>query len=1137
MDHLNSTVQPISGSLTLRAILDRVTKELDEGKAVDIDSYATQYPEHADELRELLPTLCALVDLGFADEERCRSLSAVDVKNQSPTDGVLGDFRILRELGRGGMGIVYEAEEISLRRRVALKVLPFGALLDKRQLERFQNEARVIARLKHPNLVSVYSVGCERAVHYYAMELVDGKSLAQVIGQLTQPNSCDPPATANDRADDTQALAQLSTEYFRHPQRYFRSAARLILQAAEALHYAHEQGVIHRDIKPSNLLIDENGKLWVADFGLAAIQTEHTLTVTGDLLGTLRYMSPEQASGNSLADPRIDVYALGVTLYELLTLQSAFAGTDHQSLLQDVIHRHPRHPRQLNPAIPVDLETTILKSTAKEPGARYQSAKELAEDLHRFLEHKPIKARRATHLENVRRWARRNPTVAALSTVLLAMLVFLAIAGPLVAIRQTSLAEASVKSGNELRLRLYRSDVDSAYFAYHSHDVATSRRLLERHEPRPDEQDHREFSWHYLTGLHRKIEFQPVLRCEGTVYGLEFLQDGTLVTSSSSGVALWNLGQRELIHKIVRGRRNSASASIAISPDEQFLATCCASRTQVWRVSDGQCVQTFEDDSCAPLVVRFAPNGQELVLAGHQGTLGIFDLIKSQWRPFPTANEELVRTAVFSPDGRSLAMCAEDRVLRVWDVATKEVKYEEDLPKCADGVVFSPDGRFVFHDGLSNAVGMVDLVESISRSLFACPLVNGYPSLAISPQGRVLAAVGDDNTVRIWNLESSRLVGALVGHASTITSAAFSADGRILATGSKNGTVRLWEDFGSVAPSEPSRYQAVETSIAISPQQRILAVGWGPRSMRTGSGGIRLWHLDTLQPLDLPIQSDLESPVFDVAFSPVAPLLASGGGRRHIDGEVKLRNVANNTYSNVCQEYTDAVYAVAFSPDGRTLAAAGKASSRTVRLWDTATGELRHEFDPLPLLNDLTPDIMSIAFSPSGSILAAGGGRWDADRGVIRLWDAHNFAELATVYLDDERVSELVFFPDGERLAISSDSGTVTLYELSSRRKDRLFTSGLKATAIAISPDGRTLAIGSTNNGVRLWHTEAGGQVGVLPVPHPVKSVLFTPDGLTLIAACDNKSVWIWRTAPAPAVSSLVVLNSGEDQSDVQTRN
>ncbi len=1115
----------------LRAIIDRVTRELDEGKSVDIDSYVTQYPEHAGELRELLPTLCALVDLGFADNEL--SLGPVDAKSQSPTYGVLGDFRIVRELGRGGMGIVYEAEEISLRRRVALKVLPFGALLDQRQLERFGNEARVIARLKHPNLVSVYSVGCERAVHYYAMELVDGKSLAQVIGQLKQSKS-NSAVVASKSTDDTQAMAQLSTEYYRHPQQYFRSAARLMRQAAEAIHYAHEQGVVHRDIKPSNLLLDGTGKLWVADFGLAAIQTEHTLTVTGDLLGTLRYMSPEQAVGNSMADPRIDVYALGVTLYELLTLQRAVGGTDHQSVLQDVLYRPLPHPRQHNPAIPVDLETIILKSTAKEPSARYQSAQELAEDLHRFLDHRPITARRATRLENVRQWARRNPTVAALSAALFVILIFLAIAGPFVAVRQTSLATASAKSENQLRLRLYRSDVDSAYFAWPSHDVATSRQLLERHRPRPGEQDHREFAWYYLAGLHRKMDSQPVLRCEGTVYGLEFLQDGTLVTSSRNGVAIWDLGLRKVIHNIVSGSRNSGSSSIAISPDEQFLATCCASRTQLWRVSDGQCVETFADDSCAPLVVRFAPNGRKLVLAGHQGTLGIFDTSTGQWLPFPRVNDELVRSAAFSPDGKLLATCAEDRVLRVWDTVTKEVKYEEDLPVCADGVIFSPDGRFVFHDGLSNAVARVDLVERISRSLFACPLVNGYSSLAFSPNRRLLAAVGDDNAVRLWSLESSQLVGTLVGHASTITSAAFSHDGKMLATGSKDGTVRLWEDFGSVAPSAPSRSLVVEASIAISQKQRMLAVGWGPRSMRTGRGGICLWHLDTLQPLDLPIPSDSESPVFDIAFSPVAPLLASGGGHRRIDGEVKLRDVANNVYSNVYGGYTDAVYAVAFSPDGHTLAAAGKASRRTVRLWDTATGELRHEFDPLPLLNDLTPDITSVAFSPSGSILAAGGGRWDADRGVIRLWDAHSLAELETVYLDDGGISELVFFPDGERLAIASDSGTVTLYELSSRRKDRLFTSGLKATGIAVSPDGRTLAIGSTNNGVRLWHTEADGQVGVLPVPHPVKSVLFTPDGLALIAACGNKSVWIWRTAPAPEFSSLVVLNMGEDQSGFQ---
>jgi serine/threonine protein kinase/tetratricopeptide (TPR) repeat protein len=357
----------------------------------------------------------------------------------------LGDFRILRELGRGGMGIVYEAEQLSLGRRVALKVLPFAATMDPRHLQRFKNEAHAAAQLHHTNIVPVYYVGCERGVHYYAMQFIDGHSLADMISDLrgqadggpTKPRPSPSPHTnvtpdtpagqpitpvlLSSPLPETSAVAVRSTYRSTKDASYFRKIAELGIQAAEALDFAHEHGIIHRDVKPANLLVDADARLWVTDFGLAQIQGDARMTMTGDLVGTLRYMSPEQALAKRVVvDHRTDVYSLGATLYELLTLEPVFGGTDRQELLRLIAFEEPRPIRRLNKQIPAELETIVLKSLEKNPADRYSTAKELANDLRHWLEDKPIRARRTTLLQQARKWARRHrPVVWSAATILI----------------------------------------------------------------------------------------------------------------------------------------------------------------------------------------------------------------------------------------------------------------------------------------------------------------------------------------------------------------------------------------------------------------------------------------------------------------------------------------------------------------------------------------------------------------------------------------------------------------------------------------------------------------------------------------------------------------------------------------------
>jgi serine/threonine protein kinase len=415
------------GNQSLFDLVEQLTERLNRQEPIELEAVLAEHPEHADELRKIWPSLAILAELRSGDSRSAPSFPPDSGEHAGTLTGTLGDFRILQEIGRGGMGVVYEAEQISLGRHVALKVLPFAGVLDERQLQRFKNEALAAAHLNHPHIVDVYGVGCERGVHFYTMRLINGVSLQQVIAELrdtparlaTEETPAASPtlarrASEGSPAADTPHLAALSTDPARRKE-YFRQIVQLGIDAAEALHHAHEQGVIHRDIKPSNLMLDGRGKLWITDFGLAQFETGATLTMSGELIGTLRYMSPEQASGQRLGlDHRCDVYSLGTTLYELLALQPAFGSENRAELLQQIAFQNSKPLRKVRPEIPVDLETIIAKSMAKSAGDRYATAKEMAEDLKRIQSDQPIRSRRVTTLGKLRRWAKRNPVVATL---------------------------------------------------------------------------------------------------------------------------------------------------------------------------------------------------------------------------------------------------------------------------------------------------------------------------------------------------------------------------------------------------------------------------------------------------------------------------------------------------------------------------------------------------------------------------------------------------------------------------------------------------------------------------------------------------------------------------------------------------
>jgi serine/threonine protein kinase len=482
----------------LLAAVQEYMTALESGRRISRHELLARHPDIADELGACIDGL-AFVHSAAAKMNGSSGGSAgasADCPEVDPAKAQpLGDFRLVREIGRGGMGVVYEAVQLSLGRRVAVKVLPLASAFDPRHLQRFRNEAQAAAQLHHSNIVPVYAVGAERGVHFYAMQLIEGQSLDAVIRELRASagradfrdarSAAAPAAKAEAKSggsagpDDVTASWGLNVKPARagrgslssspattstnlvassdvaetlpslrtaRRSSYFRTVARLALQAAEALEYAHSLGVVHRDIKPANLMLDVRGNLWITDFGLAQFYAESGgLTQTGDILGTLRYMSPEQAGGRAVVlDQRTDVYSLGMTIYELLTLERALPGETREQLLHEIGTVDPRPPRSIDKTIPPELETILGKATAKEPSERYASAGALAEDLRRFLRDEPILARPPSLRDKAVKWTRRHRAVAVSAVVVLFLSATGLLASTLLIAREQSKTKAAL---------------------------------------------------------------------------------------------------------------------------------------------------------------------------------------------------------------------------------------------------------------------------------------------------------------------------------------------------------------------------------------------------------------------------------------------------------------------------------------------------------------------------------------------------------------------------------------------------------------------------------------------------------------------------------------------------------------------
>jgi serine/threonine protein kinase/tetratricopeptide (TPR) repeat protein len=500
----------------------------------------------------------------------------------------LGDFRILGEIGRGGMGVVYKAEQITLNRQVALKVLPFASGVDARRLQRFKNEAQAAALLHHQNIVPVYAVGCERGMHYYAMQFIDGQTLADLVGDLRRQSGLDHVEEQPSCAPESNAAKQAAENHHRttvdavtanvtarsafldpRSATFFRVVAQLGVQAAEALEHAHQLGVVHRDIKPANLLVDMRCHLWVTDFGLARLQDHAALTLSGDLMGTLRYMSPEQAEARPvLVDHRTDLYSLGASLYELLTLEPVCPGRERPKLLRQITLEEALPPRQINPAIPRELETIVLKALAKSPVERYPTAQELADDLRRFLEDKPIRAKPPTPSQRLRRWTRRHRAAVVSAAVSVGVLLL----GALVALAVSNVYIARERDRKDEALR--EKDQALAQARASAAAAEEQRRLAEANLQLARKAVDDMYA-HFGGKLANMPHMQPLQR-DLLLQALNFYQEFAKRNSADpglrQGVALASLRVGSIDHQLGQPQQAAAALEQAIALYETLVA-------------------------------------------------------------------------------------------------------------------------------------------------------------------------------------------------------------------------------------------------------------------------------------------------------------------------------------------------------------------------------------------------------------------------------------------------------------------------------------------------------------------------------------------------------------------------------------
>ncbi len=1232
---------------------------LRRGERPDLSEYTQKYPELAGEIRDLFPAIAMMEDLKPATGEVSSAGSGPGLTVAGQALERLGDFRILREVGRGGMGIVYEAEQESLGRRVALKILPAPTLMDPDKKKRFQREARATARLHHTNIVPVYGVGEHEGMQYYVMQFIQGLGLDEVLAELrnlrqhrtnsqatrtqtgvghqgtaTWPGPAPAPRQDFSAADVARSLftgrfvapgaaavgegsdvaetltapavpilpaalepfkprlasssgvsrsagrgAGSSSEVFLPGQvgqaslsdsgrHYWLSVARIGIQVAEALEYANSQGVIHRDIKPSNLLLDTQGTVWVTDFGLAKATADgDNLTHTGDIVGTLRYMAPERFKGQS--DARGDIYSLGLTLYELLVQRPAFDERDRSKLIHRVTHEEPPHPRKLNAAIPRDLETVVLKAIEREPARRYQTAGGLAEDLKRFLEDKPVKARRVTPAERLWRWCRRNPALAAatgLAAVGLVAVTILSVAFTISTSRAQQRTERALDQAERLADNLAVEKKNLAAEKKRTEEALGRSQLLAGNlaveKKRAEDQTRRAEDQTRQTRdalaqtkrLSAKLlveRGQGLIERQSPAAGMLWLARGLEMAPADDAdlqrvarTALAGLRSEMPMLRALFGH-DEAVTSAVFSPDARLVLTASADKTaRLWDARTGKPVGgPLEHDERVTAAV-FSPDGQRVLTGSADKTARLWDVRTGKAVLKPLEHPDAVVAVAFSPDGATLATTCADQKARLWKAATGQPlgPPRETFTKIGR-VLFSPDGKMLLTGFPGKAVQRWD--AATGRALGA-PLLHAQSvwGAAFSPDGKTILTGAFDKKARRWDAATGKPLGAALDHSDWLVPVAYRPDGQVMLTATRDGVAHLWDAATGRAVGQAMTHGSLIWTAEFSPDGRTVLTASIDHSAR-------LWDADTGRPLGGPLphpDAVLEAafspdgrtlltrcqdkrvrvwalpagrllraplthldPVHVLAFSPDGRTIITGGGDyQHVPprGEARLWDAATGRPIGPPLLHKSQVWAAAFSPDGKQVLTGGLDS--TARLWDAATG--KPLFDPMVHTNS----IWGVAFRPDGKVCAS----WGAGK-TARLWDTATGKELGQLP-HPGAVDAAAFSPDGKTFVTGCHDHQVRRWDVGDPAKAKVLGKPLAHTnlirAVAFSPDGRHVLTGSDDKTARLWDAKTGQPVGVaLAHQAAVAWVAFSRDGRTVLTAGD-RVVRLWDRATGRAV-------------------